>query len=866
MLLELYNAGMSPREARRDALLRFGNRAAMKERVTAADAQMFLDSVWQDLCYGLRALSKSRGFAVVAILTLALGIGANTAIFSLVDVVLLRPLPFRNPSRLVMIGEGFPSLGFPRMGATAKDFTIYEREQKSFQSVGAFQNKDFDLSGSGQPEDITGARMSASIFPMLGIQPLLGRTFTPQENKPGANVVILSYGLWQRHYAASRGIIAKTITLNRIPYTVVGVMPKGFRFPMRGPQVVPPENNRPADVWMPMPFTPEDMSWHGMPDKSLLGRLKPGITIEQAQAEANLLATQIEHQYPADILKADNDAPLRIWMSSFHGEVVSSVRTLLLVLMAAVAMVLLIACANVATLLLSRATSRRREMVIRSVLGASPVRLARQMLTESLILALAGGAIGILIARSGASALLSLVPPSVTLPRDVSLGSSVLLFTAGVCCLAAAIFGVAPALHSPANSLQASLQEAGRSGSPGRARSRLQGTFVIVEFALTFVLLVAAGLLIRSFSNLLRSNPGFRPDHILTMSVPLPAEAYSNAAEVRNFYQQLAQRVGNLPGVRSVAITTRLPLRGLEESVMRIQGRPGFTPAVMDDWTLGNYFTAMGIPLVQGRFFTPQDRAGSVPVVIISEETAKKFWPAGDALGQRVEIWGTPGMATIIGIVGNVNNGPLSSAPLLHAYVPYLQLPDSCLVDKEDNVARLMTLVVRTSTDPSAMTSAVVAQVHSLDSQLAVANVRTMAEEVNSSVAGPKFDTFLLGLFAFLALFLAAIGIYGVLAYTTLQRTREIGVRVALGAQRGQVLRLILGQGARLALLGVGTGVLIAIGLTRLMASLLFGVSAMDPLTFVVVATVLVGIGMLACYLPARRAMRVDPMVALKYD
>jgi predicted permease len=859
-------SGLPPQQARRQALIDLGGLDRTKEECRDVRGTHFIEPLLQDTRYAFRMLRKSPGFTSIAVLTLALGIGANTAIFSIVDAVLLRPLPFRNPSRLVMIGESFPSLENPRMGAKAKDFTIYQREQKSLQSVGAFQDKHFDLSGSGEPEDITGARVSASIFPMLGVQPFLGRAFTAQEDKPGANVVVLSYGLWQRHYAGSREIIGKTITLNRLPYTVIGVMPKGFQFPIRGPQVFPPENSRPADVWMPMAFTPEDMSWDALPNNLLLGRLKPGITIEQAQAEANLLAIQIERQYPADLLKSVNDARLHIWVSSFHSEVVSSVRTLLLVLMAAVGMVLLIACANVATLLLSRATSRQREMVIRSALGASPLRLARQMLTESLMLALAGGAIGILIARSGAGVLLSLVPSSVPLTRDVSFGGSILLFAAVVCCLTAVIFGVAPAFQSSTISLQASLQEAGRSGTPGHKRSRLQGTFVIAEFALAFVLLIAAGLLIRSFSNLLRSNPGFRPDHILTMSVPLPSETYSKAAEVRNFYEQLGQRVGNLPGVRSAAITTDLPLKGLMDSVMQIQGRPGFTPLTMVTWALGNYFAAMGIPLIQGRFFTPQDRAGSHPVVIISDVTAKKFWPGGDALGKRVGIAGTPGVATIIGIVGNVNNGPLGSVPSPHAYVPYLQLPDSVLMDKEFTAARSMTLVVRTSTDPSAITSAVVANVHSLDSQLAVANIRTMAEEVNSSVAGPKFDTFLLGFFAFLALFLAAIGIYGVLAYTTVQRTHEIGVRIALGAQREEVSRLILGQGARLALLGVGLGVVIAVGLTRLMASLLFGVSATDPLTFVVVATVLVGIGMLACYIPARRAMRVDPMVALRYE
>ena len=860
-------AGMNPGEARRHALAQFGGLEYIKEEARDARGTQFVESVLQDVRYALRLLRKSPGFATVAVLTLALGIGANTAIFSLVDTALLRPLPFKNPSRLVLIGEGMPADGYPKIGVSPEDFTFYAREQKSFESVGAFDDKYVDLSRGGQPERILAARVSASIFPMLGIQPLLGRTFTAQEDEPGKNVVILSYALWQHRYGASRRVIGETVALDRVPYTVIGVMPKRFQFPLRGPRtLVVSGNNEPADVWVPTAFTTEELQCNACYISGALGRLNTGVTISQAQNEANLLARRIERQYPASLLQAFNNSQLHIWISPLHAEDVGSVRTMLLVLMAAVGMVLLIACSNVATLLLSRASARRREIAVRSALGASPGRLARQVLTESIVLGLSGGTIGILIARFGTTALISLAPSSIPLPGDAPLGGSALLFAAVVCCLTAIIFGTVPAIQSSGIPPQCALQEGGRSGTPGRTRNRLQACFVVAEFALAFVLLIGAGLLLRSFFNLLQTNPGFRPDHVLTVEVPLPDEAYSKAAAIRTFYQHLAERASNLPGVRSVGITTYLPLTDDNLTVMKVEGRPGYTPVIRDTWVLANYFEAMGIPLLNGRYFTPEDRAGSQPVVVISEGTAKKYWPAGDAIGKRLYIYGTPDMATVVGIVGNVSGSQFVTATTPEVYVPYLQIPNAMLEDKRDTPARSLALAVRTSTDPQAMAAALVAQVHSLDSQLAVGKIRTMTQVVGSSVAGPEFNTFLFGLFAVLALFLAAIGIYGVLACTTVQRTHEIGIRMALGAQRPEVFRLILGRGARLAVLGLGIGVLSAVGLTRLMASLLFGVGAMDPLTFVVVATVLVGVAMLACYIPARRAMKVDPMVALRYE
>ena len=441
------------------------------------------------------------------------------------------------------------------------------------------------------------------------------------------------------------------------------------------------------------------------------------------------------------------------------------------------------------------------------------------------------------------------------------------MFAAAACCLTAIIFGIVPAIQSSAISPQGALQEGGRTDTQGRTRNRLQGCFVVAEFALAFVLLTGAGLLLRSFFNLLLTNPGFRPEHVLTMEVPLPDEAYPKAAAIRGFYQELAQRASNLPAVRSVGLTTDLPLRDETLAGMKVEGRVGYTPLTRVTWVLGNYFETMGIPLLRGRYFIPQDRVGSQPVVIISEDAAKKYWPASDAIGKRLYIDGTPGMATTIGIVGNVSGSRLVTVPTPQVYVPYLQVPSGLLEDKQTSgQSRSLTLAVRTSTDPQAMASALVAQVHSLDSQLAVGKIRTMAQVVSSSVASPKFDTFLLGLFACLALFLAAIGVYGVLAYTTVQRTHEIGIRMALGAEPTQIMRLILAHGLKLALIGVVIGVAAALGVTRLISSMIFGVTPYDRVTFVVVAAVLVTVALLACYIPARRAMRVDPMVALRYE
>lgn len=854
-------AGLPLAEARRQALLKFGAVQSMKEDYRSERRFLFLDALAQDIRFAFRMLAKSPGFTTVAILTLALGIGANTAIFSIVDAVLLRPLPFKNPSRLVMLWEGIPEIGFPKVTGSAPDIMFYKAQQKSVDSVGTFQNEQLDISGgTGEPERIVAARASASLFPLLGVSPLIGRTYTKAEDKSRANVVLLSYGLWQRRYASNPGIVGETVDLGRVPYTVLGVMPKSFVFPLPGP----PGNDTPAEIWVPMAFSDAELTgWGNHFNNSVVCRLKPGVTLAQAQAEATLISGDLMKQYPAALVKAFPNARVRLILSSFHAEAVGSVQTLLLVLMAAVGLVLLIACANVATLLLSRAASRSKEIAIRRALGASRSRLVRQMLTESLVLALSGGALGVLIAFWGTDGLLSRVPSSIPLPAGVSMGGSVLAFVAAICCITAVVFGVAPAFQASAVSLRGSLQEGGRGGTPSQARRRLQDVFVATEFALALVLLVGAGLLVRSFAKLLTTNPGFRPDHVLTLNVPLPNQAYPNAAQVREFYQQALQQTSALPGVKSAGISTDLPFNGNETDAVQVEGKAGDNPGVRVSWVLGDYFSTMGIPLLRGRAFTPEDRAGSQPVAMVSAGAAKALWPGQDAIGKRLTVGG--GLQLVVGIVDDVNDGRLADKPQPHVYIPYLQVPDVFL-GGTDNQLRAMYFAVRTAGDPARLTSAVIGQIHSLDRDLAIGKVHTMDQGLSESVAGPRFDTSLLGIFSLAALFLAAIGIYGVLAYTVTQQTHEIGVRVALGAQRRDVMRFVLAQGARLAVVGIVIGLLAAFGLTRWMASLLYGVSASDPLTFALVSVALFAVALLACYIPARRAMKVDPLVALRYE
>jgi len=856
--------GMAREEARRRARLDLDGIEQTKERCREARRVNWIQDFVQDVHYGFRILRKSPGFTAVVVLTLALGMGANTAIFNIVNAVLLRPLPFKDSKRLVLLHEGLPKIGFPKMLFSPPDFAVLAREQKFFSELGTFLNKSMDISGHGEPDRVIVSRVSATLFPMLGAEPMLGRTFTAQEDSPGHAVAILSYAFWRRRYGADPKILGQQIELNRQPYVVVGVMPRQFTFPLPGLEI----NGSPADLWVPMAVTPTELQeWGGLYTTSVVGRLRRGLTLNQALAELNSLGPAILASYPASIRNVIPGLTLDVTASPFHDEVAGSVRKLLLLLMAAVSFVLLIACANIATLLLSRASKRKTEIAVRTALGGTRSRLVRQMLTEGFFLAFAGSMLGLLLAAWMRNLLLAVVPSSIPLPDHIAFTGGVVEFAIAGSILAAILFGLIPAVQASSTSTQAPLQESGRGSTASRSRHRAQELFVTAEFALALVLLVGAGLLIRSFTKLLATSPGFRPDHLLTLNIPLPRTAYPRASQVREFYEELLARSSNLPGVTSATVSNDLPLRATEMVSFAVEGRSQGKglKATCQTWVIGNYFPTMGIPLIQGRLFEPEDRAGSLPVAIISAHTAQTLWPGQDAIGKRIR-WGGGPWQTVVGVVADVKQDSLDRPLVPHVYRPYNQADDGLLEDDPFADWHAMNLVVRTQTEPLFVASAAVAQVHSLDPELAVANLRTMMQVISSSVAGPKFNTFLLGTFAGVALVLAAIGVYGVLAYSVSQRTHEIAIRMALGAQSAGVMRLILAQGIRLALIGSGVGVIAAYFLMRLMSSLLYGVSPADPMTFAAVAIVLTAVAFAACYVPARRAMRVHPMVALRYE
>jgi putative ABC transport system permease protein len=875
LIEENIRRGMSPQKAHLAARQDFGAIDLIKETYRDRRGMPMLETFLQDLRYGARTLRKNAGFTTVAVLTLALGIGANTAIFSIVNTVLIRPLPFNDPSRLVMLWEGLPVLGLPQLGFEAPDLQVLQRAQKSYEQVSAFQSKDYDISGNGEPERIKGTRVSASLFPMLGVAPAIGRMFTQDEDAPGQQVAILSSGLWQRRFGGDTSVIGRTVDLDRQPYKIVGVMRSDFRFPLPGPSI----NNEPADIFVPMGFTPTELKLYAiLYGNSVIAKLKPGVSLAQARAENDSIARAILSNYPPNLMtKNPQDAltlptiPLKISAVPLHEEVSGTIRPLLLILMASVGLVLLIACANVATLLISRAASRQKEIAIRASLGATRVRLLRQMITESLLLAFMGGVAGLALAFMGKTLLLTLVPQDLPLPQTIPIGLETLGFVALISCFAAVFFGLAPAFQLSSASLQRSLQEGGRSATPGRQRHRLQGIFVTAEFALALVLLIGAGLLVRSFDKILRTSPGFSPDNVLTLSLPLPYDEYNKAPQIRQFYDQLLLKASNLPGVKAVGMSNDLPMSGHLAATLEIEGITGVKGVIpkstMQSLVLGNYFEVMSIPLMQGRYFTPEDRMGSQPVAIISLSLVRRYWQNENPLGKRVR-WGglSAPWQTIVGVVGDVNDKPLGQPVDAHAYTPYAQMADIALESSFIDEFRSLKLAVRTQADPAAMTVTVVSQVHSLDPVLAVANIHTMSQVVSTSVAGPRFNTILLAIFAGMALLLAAIGIYGVLAYIVTQQTHEIGIRVALGAAPGNVIGMVIGRGARMASLGAGIGVIAALALTRLMASLLYGVSPTDPTTFVGVVVVLVGVALLACFIPARRATQVDPLVALRHE
>jgi putative ABC transport system permease protein len=806
---------------------------------------MMMETLWQDIRYGFRMLWKNPGFTLVAVLALALGIGANSTIFSFVNGILLRPLPYQQPERLVLLDESSTKENSASIGVSFPNFLDWREQNRVFEDIATYVESSYTLVGGGEPEQVRGAGVSSGLFEIVGVAPMMGRTIRAEEDRPDADtVVILSHGLWQSRFGADARIIGQTISLNNRSRTVIGVMPPGFKFP------------EVADLWVPLAL--DTKRWtrtdHGL---SAIARLKPGVTLPQAQAEMVAVARRIEEQNPV------TNQGLSVNVNNLREGLVGDYRRALMILLGVVGFVLLIACANVANLLLARASVRQKEMSIRAALGASRWRIVRQLVTESLLLSAMGGVAGLLLALWGLDLLLAAIPVEFPFWMKFNLDGRVLGFTIAVSLLTGIAFGSAPALQASKIDLNEALKEGGRSAGAGAGRRRLRSLLVVVEVALSLVLLVGAGLMMRSFLRLRQVNPGVDPTNVLTMTVSLPRAKYTEPEKQVAFFQQLLERVETLPGVETAGAVSNLPLSGsLWGRSLTVEGRPvlpvGQAPMINHCVTTPNYFRSMGIQLLAGRDFTSADTKDALRVTVIDERLAREFWPGESAVGKRIRF-GPPEANepwhTIVGVVGEVRHERLEMATRKSIYVPYSQIPD-----------RRMVLTIRTATDPMTLAAAVRGQVKELDPDQPVSDVRPMLEVISRSVWQPRLYAILFGIFAAVALVLATVGIYGVMSYAVTQRTHEIGIRMALGAQSSDVLKMVLGHGLLLALTGVVIGIGAAFALTRLMASLLFNVSATDPVTFIFIALLLMLVALVACLVPARKAMKVDPMVALRYE
>lgn len=817
----------------------------------------------QDLRYGARMLRKNPGFTFIAVITLALGIGANTAIFSVVNAVLLRPLPYEQPDRLVYLTERHPK--YDAMSISYPDFTDWRAQNHVFENIGVVNYRDYNLSGRGEPERLRTGQASADLFSALGVQAKMGRLFTNEEDKVGAPaVVVLSHELWQRRFGGDPQILDQTLTLNDRPYTVIGVMPGDFSFSRR------------TELWVPVGQLSDQPSLKprdNHPGLRGVARLKAGVTLEQARAELNAIAAQLEQQYP------DSNKNVGVRIIPLLENYVSDVRRALWILLGAVGLVLLIACANVANLMLARAVSRQREMAVRVALGASRWRVMRQLLTESLVLAVAGGGLGLLIAQWGVELILAFSADSIPRTSEIGLDNRVLVFTIAVSMLTGIIFGLAPALQASRTDVQEALKETSRGVTGGR--HRLRQVLVVAEVSLTLVLLIGAGLLIRSFYRLQQVNAGFVEEHALSFRVQLPVQKYPGEQQWLNFYQQAMEKLRALPGVNEVSLTSRVPMDENDwQSGFRVVGEPlpppGQGPSMEVSIVSPDYFRSMGIPLLRGRDFTEQDNRSSVneekvrnldlgerlrvglKSVIVDEEFARRHWPNEDPVGKQI-LWGAgqnDPPVTVIGVVGRVKlYSPNEPAGFPQGYFPFLEMPDNG-----------MSFVIKTTLEPERIIAAARQQVQAVDPDQPIYDIKSLTARRAESIAPQRFNLLLLAVFAAVAFTLAVVGIYGVMSYAVTQRTHEIGLRMALGAQTRDVLKLVVGQGMALIGIGVGLGLVGAFAVSRLLESLLFGVSATDFATFGATAVLLAGVALAACFVPACRAAKVDPMVALRYE
>lgn len=824
-----------------------------------------------DLKFALRQLLKNPGFTAVAVFTLALGIGANTAVFSVVSNVLLRPLPFTEPERLVTVWERNPKAGYDDNTVAAGTFADWKEQNQVFESMAALSiDRGLNLTGDAEPERVTAVPVSANLFQVLGVAPIHGRTFAAEEEILGRDrVVILSHGLWQRRFGADPQVLGKTIALDGTSYAVVGVMPRGFVFPGNTGILLGFFFIKPADIWIPLALPPEVIAERSSHPLEVLGRLKPGVSLAQASAHMDALMHRIEQANPGNVMGTHaNVVPL-------HEHSVRNVRSGLLVLLCAVAFVLLIACANVANLFLARATARQKEIAIRVALGASRGQIIRQLLTESVLLAVLGGVLGILLAHWSVDLLVSRVGDSVALTtpgwNDIRIDRGMLGFTLMVSLATGILFGLVPALQAARPDLNSGLKEGGRGSTEGFQRNRFRSALVVTQTALAMMLLTGAGLMLRSFVRLQQVNAGFNARDVLTCVLSLPESRYTNDTQRAAFYQQLIQRVQSLPGVQSAGATSQLPLSGdLGNNKFEVVGRPPLTLGEFHQadtvQVTPDYFRAMQIPLRAGRMLREEDTTETPAVCVINQNLASRHFPNENPIGKQLKI-GLRETITleIVGVIQNVRQRGLDMdtlPPPIHAllssqiYISYAQFADQ----------PRMTVVARAFSGASSLAGAVRAEVRALDKDLPISRLRTMAAVRGDSIAQPRFRTLLLALFAAFALTLAAVGLYGVMAYSVARRTQEIGVRMALGAETTDVMKLVLRQGLWLAVTGLALGLAGAFALTRLMAGLLYGVGATDPLTFAVVPVCLFLVALLACWIPARRASRIDPMEALRYE
>ena len=814
------------------------------------------ENLRRDIRFALRRLSKSPGFAAAAILTLALGIGATTAMFSVINGVMLRPLPYRDPDRLVMVLEHVERVSQEPLGLPPGDVLTFQREGRAFDGVAGFQSRLVEITGAGNPQQVEGIRSSSSLFTVLGVSPAMGRTFTEEEDWNRARVVIISHSFAQRAFGGGTQALGRIIDIDRVPFAIIGVMPPEFRFPLEE------DRQAPQDVWVPMAFTDQERAQTGTNfNFGAVARLKPGVSLAQAEADAERLGRQIEASHSASIRA---NLKLDALVQSFADYTYGSYRAPLLLLLLAVGCLLLIAVSNVANLMLAKASARQQEMAIRLALGARGRRLGAQLVTEGIVLSVVGGALGVLIATFGTRALIGLVPSNVPRLQTAGADIRVLLFALAVSVLSGIVFGLAPALFAMRADVNSNLKT--RGASLGRRHSILRTGFAALQVALALVLLIGCGLLIRSFQRTMSVDPGFRPENMLTAELVLPKGQYQTPQQIRNFFTEVVRRLQATAGTNSAGGSTDLPLQGSWNTLVTVEGQPPPPVMAWNSCLVGDYFQAAGIPIIHGRPFAESDDQTAPRVIIISQKLAKRAFGDRDPIGQRIKF-GVAGSQrpwmTVVGVAGDVKQRGLDVETTPQVYIPFVQLEDNLISLYPLN---FLNLAMRSQAPPEAAAAQLRQAVSSLDRELPVTRLQSMAQLVSQSIAPRRFYMVLVMIFAAAAMLLATVGLYGVIACSVTQRTRELGVRMTLGASRADVVRLVLRWGALIALAGIVGGIAGALALTRAIRSFLYGVQPTDPLTFLTVVLILATVTLAACYIPARRAAAIDPTIALRYE